>query len=201
MGKIGLLGGTFDPIHNAHLFMGQLCADTLGLDKVIFIPSGITPHKDAVTKDAKRRYEMVKLAIAENPCFCVSDYETNKQTPSYSVETVKYFKKLYPDDEIIFILGEDSLDYVDTWHKAQELLTSCSFAVIARGGFDSDIDAKIASLKENFSAVIYNIVSPELEISSKLVRDMIGEGKSAKYLVPDVVLEYIKEQGMYKNGK
>ncbi|MBE7027310.1 MAG: nicotinate (nicotinamide) nucleotide adenylyltransferase [Ruminococcaceae bacterium] len=201
MGKIGLLGGTFDPIHNAHLFMGQLCADTLGLDKVIFIPSGITPHKDAVTKDAKRRYEMVKLAIDGNPLFCVSDYETNKTTPSYSDETVEYFKKLYPDDEIVFILGEDSLDYVDTWHNAPKLLTSCSFAVISRGGFESDINKKINSLKEQFSTQIYNITSPELEISSRAIRNMLGEGKSAKYLVPDVVLDYIKEQGMYKNGK
>ena len=200
MGKTGLLGGTFDPIHNAHLFMGQLCADALGLDRVIYIPSGITPHKDVVTTDAKCRYEMVKLAIADNPLFCVSDYETTKQTPSYSVETVKHFKELYPDDELVFIFGEDSLDYVDTWYKAEELLSLCSFAVIARGGFESDIDAKIDYLKEKFSAVIYNITSPELEISSRFVRDMIFQGRSVKYLVPEAVLEFINEQKMYRNG-
>ena len=200
MGKIGLLGGTFDPIHNAHLFMGQLCADALGLDKVIFVPSGIAPHKDAVTTNPEIRYEMVKLAIAENPLFCVSDYETNKKTPSYSVETVEYFKSLYPDDEIIFILGEDSLDYVDKWYDAQKLLKLCSFAVVARGGFESNIEAKIRYLKDNFSATIYNITSPELDISSRFVRSIISKGKSAKYLVPDVVLDYIKEQGMYNDA-
>ena len=113
MAKIGLLGGTFDPIHNAHLFMGQLCADALGLDKVIFIPAGIAPHKTVVATDAQRRFEMTQLAVSDKPVFAVSDYETNKQTPSYSVETVEHFKTLYPEDELVFIFGEDSLDYVE----------------------------------------------------------------------------------------
>ncbi len=197
MGRIGLLGGTFDPIHNAHLYMGQLCIDELNLDKVIYVPAGITPHKTFVA-DAGARYEMVKLAINSNERFSVSDYEIKKTTPSYSVETVDYFKKLYPEDEIIFILGEDSLDYVDRWYKAEKLLKMCSFAVIARGGFESDIEAKIKLLKENYGATVYNISLHELEISSMQIRDMISKKKSVNHLVPQVVLSFIEEHKMYR---
>ena len=195
------MGGTFDPIHNAHLFMGQLCGDELGLDKVIFIPAGITPHKDVVATDAVRRYEMTKLAVADNPLFAVSDYETNKQTPSYSVETVEHFSKLYPGDELVFILGEDSLDYVERWYRAERLLQLCSFAVIGRGGFTSDIAEKVGFLEDKFGATVYYVKSPELEISSGIIRDRIRDGKSARYLLPDKILDYILERGMYKGDE
>ena len=198
MAKIGLLGGTFDPVHYAHLFMGQLCLDSLGLEKVIFIPVGVAPHKSVVATDALRRYEMIKLAVAGNARFEASDYETKKPTPSYSVETVEHFKALYPDDELVFIFGEDSLDYVERWYRAADLLRLCSFAVIGRGGFTSDIERKIAFLKERFGAVVYYVHSPELEISSGIIRDMIREGKSARYLLPDLVLAFINEHGMYR---
>lgn len=198
MAKIGLLGGTFDPIHYAHLFMGQLCADALGLEKVIFIPGGVAPHKAIVATDAQRRYEMTQLATADNPLFTVSDYETKKQTPSYSVETVEHFKTRYPDDELVFIFGEDSLDYVERWYRAERLLQLCSFAVVGRGGFTSDITQKIAFLEKNFRATVYYVKSPELEISSGIIRDRIRAGKSARYLLPDAVLAFITEHGMYK---
>lgn len=198
MAKIGLLGGTFDPVHYAHLFMGQLCADALGLEKVIFIPAGITPHKAVVATDAPRRYAMTKLAVSDNPLFAVSDFETKKQTPSYSVETVEHFKTLYPDDELVFIFGEDSLDYVERWYRAERLLRLCSFVVVGRGGFTSDIEQKINFLKERFGAIVYYVKSPELEISSGIIRDRIREGKSARYLLPDSVLTFITEHGMYR---
>ncbi len=197
MGRIGLLGGTFDPIHNAHLYMGKLCIDELNLDKVIYIPAGITPHKTYIA-DIGARYEMVKLAISGNERFSVSDYEIKKETPSYSVETVDYFKKLYPGDEIVFILGEDSLDYVEKWHNAQKFLKMCSFAVIARGGFESDIDAKINMLKEKYGATVYNVCSRELEISSSNIRDMIREQENVKHLVPQVVLDFIDKHKLYQ---
>ncbi len=201
MGKIGLLGGTFDPIHYAHLFMGQLCKESLGLDKVIYIPAGIVSHKNSVYTDAKMRYEMVKLAIEGNSCFEVSDYEITKSTPSYSDETVAYFKNMYPNDEIVFIFGEDSLDYVETWHNAAELLSMCTFAVVGRGGFELDIESKIDFLKEKFGAKIEYIKSPEFDVSSRVIRDMISNGKSVKRLVSDNVLNFIEKNNLYRNIK
>lgn len=198
MAKIGLFGGTFDPIHYAHLFMGQICADTLGLCKVIFVPAGIAPHKEIVATDAISRYQMTKTAIADNPIFEVSDYEIKKKTPSYSVETVEHFKALYPNDELVFILGEDSLDYVERWYRAEKLLQMCSLAVVGRGGFVSDMERKIAFLKESFGTDVYYVKSPELEISSGIIRTMIKEGKSARYLLPDTLLEFISERGLYR---
>ncbi len=198
MGKIGLLGGTFDPIHNAHIFMGKAAMEALSLDKLIYIPAGVTPHKQAFTTDAHLRYEMVRLAVSGMEKTEVSDYETNKSTPSYSVETVAHLKTLYPDDELVFIVGEDSLDYIDKWYDARRLLGMCSFAVLGRGGFESDINEKIAQLERDFDAKIYYIKTDELEIASKDIRRMIAEGKDVSGLVPAGVMEFIEKNGMYK---
>lgn len=198
MGKIGLLGGTFDPIHNAHLFMGKAAIEALSLDKLIYIPAGITPHKQAYTTDAHLRYEMVKLAVADMQNTEVSDYETNKTTPSYSVETVAHFRSVYPDDELVFIVGEDSLGYIDKWYDASRLLAMCSFAVLGRGGYDSDINEKIAGLEKDFGAKIYYIKTEELEIASRDIRTMIAAGENVGEFVPERVLGFINEHGMYK---
>lgn len=203
MRRTGLLGGTFDPIHNAHIFMGQLCADALELEKVIYIPAGITPHKSRKMESPETRYEMVRLAVADNPKFEVSDYETKKSTPSYSVETVRHFKKLYPNDELVFIFGEDSLDYVDEWYKADELLCLCSFAVVGRGGSEKDIMEKAEKLRKRFAATVYYVRSEEMMISSGMVRKMAAEGKSIADLVPACVCEYIMKNNIYRgeNGE
>lgn len=196
--RIGIFGGTFDPIHIAHLFIGQTAAEELHLDKVIYVPTGVVSHKKAHTTNARLRYEMTIIATKDNPIFEVSDYEINKQTPSYSVELVEHFKNVYPNDKIFFIIGEDSLDYIDKWYDAKRLLSMCAFAVIGRGGFESDIEKKIDYLKKNFDSDITHIKSPELEISSNDIRDRISQGKSIKYLVSDDVIEFIKQNEMYQ---
>lgn len=198
MGRIGLLGGTFDPIHNAHIYMGKVAKKFLSLNKVIYIPAGVLAHKKAHTDDAKLRHDMVRLAIDGIEGFEVSDYETKKQTPSYSVETVEYFKSIYPDDELVFIVGEDSLDYVDRWYMADKLLSMCSFAVIGRGGFESDIDQKIAQLESEYRATVYCVEAEEIELASKNIRAMIAAGEDASALLPEKVAEFIQKNDMYK---
>lgn len=198
MGKIGLLGGTFDPIHNTHISMGMIAKDALALDKVIYIPAGVVPHKDTCSTSPRDRYEMTKTAVAALDGFEVSDYETNKQTPSYSVETVAYFAGEYPRDELFFILGEDSLAYVDKWYRANELLAMCSFAVIGRGGFELDIEAKIRALEAEFSTHVYYIKSAETDIASRNIRKMLENGENVEEMIPDSVMAYIRERGLYK---
>ena len=198
MSKIGLFGGTFDPIHDAHIHIAKMVLNSLSLDKIIFIPAGVTPHKHAHTNDARIRYEMVKTAIDGMDKFEASDYEVNKATPSYSVETVSYFKELYPEDELVFIVGADSLDYIDKWYNAEKLLVLCAFAVVARGGIEADIEGKIHQLNKDFGAVIYHVKGVEMKVSSSEIRKMIADGKDVSEFVSKSVLAYINKNGLYK---
>lgn len=198
MKRIGLFGGTFDPIHNAHIAMGHMCADTLGLDKVIYIPTGVMHHKESPVQSPHVRFEMVKLAVSGADGFEASDYETNKLTPSYSTETVGHFKKLYPDSELVFILGEDSLNYIEQWHDAERLLRMCSFAVIGRGGSAEKIGAEAARLKEKYGTRIYYVYSQVMDISSHEIRRMAANGEKIEEFVPEAVCEYIARNGLYK---
>lgn len=197
MALIGLLGGTFDPVHNAHIYMGQEAKKQLGLDKVLYIPNGNPPHKSTVRTDGKMRFEMVRLAIADYDGFEASDFEVKKKTACYSVETVTYFKEAFPKDEFVFIVGEDSLDYIDRWYKPEILLKLCRFAVIGRGGFDSNIEEKISFLKEKFGAEISYVKAKELEISSSEIRERILKNEDVSDFVPKKVLEYIKNHKLY----
>lgn len=197
MGGIGLLGGTFDPIHYAHLYMGELVAEELALDKVIYLPNGTPPHKAQVRTPGQVRLEMTRLAIADNPRFEVSDYEVRQARLSYSVDTVAHFCEAYPDRRIVFILGEDSLAYVDEWMDAPRLLRSCEFAAVGRGGFHSDMERKIAQLNREYGTVIHYIKAPELDLSSEMIRERLRCGKSVRYLMPQALIEYIKQNQIY----
>lgn len=197
MSKIGILGGTFDPIHYAHLFMGQLSSDELKLDKVIYVPNGTPPHKQHVQTPGGIRLEMIKIAIAGNSIFDVSDYELSKPKHCYTIDTIKYFQLQYPTDVIYFIMGEDSLAYVEEWKNAAELLGACEFAVIGRGGFKSGIDAEIDRLHKKYGFAGHYLKAPELDISSDEIRRRMAAGKSVRYLLPDNVIDYAIEHKIY----
>ena len=197
MALIGLLGGTFDPIHNGHIHIANAARKQLNLNKVIFIPNGTPPHKAGVISSGKHRLKMTLLAVNASDGFCVSDYEIMKTTPCYSVETVTHFKRQYPDDEIVFIVGEDSLDYIDRWYKPEELLSLCRFAVVIRGGFCGDTEEKIRTLKDKFNADVAFVKCEGVEISSSEIRKKITDGISVEEFLPSEVVRYIKEQGLY----
>lgn len=193
MQKIGLLGGTFDPIHNGHLKIAGIVQRQLGLHKVIFIPAGILPHKAQSLATVKDRLAMVKLALRGKKKFIISDYETKKKSPSYSVETVRYLKrKLGKQAEFFFIIGADAFNEIHTWRQWQELLRLCEFVVINRPGY------KIALPQKSVAAKITVMRIVGIPISATTIRQQIRGNRSISKLVPTAVNKYIKKNQLYQ---
>jgi nicotinate-nucleotide adenylyltransferase len=189
MKRIGILGGTFNPIHLGHLAMAQAALDYLNLDCVYFVPSSLPPHKDV--KDlasGEDRYEMVKLAIKDNPKFQTSDFEIKKGGRSYSIDTVKFFRtKFSAQDKLYFIIGQDSYNTLSTWKNIDELIKLVEFVVINRPG------NKI--LQSNYA--VTTVTMPEVDISSSSIREDIQK-KSLKNVLPQAVLQYIEKKKLYR---
>jgi nicotinate-nucleotide adenylyltransferase len=188
--KVGLFGGTFDPVHIGHLLMARAAMEQMGLDKVIFIPSCVPPHKKAPTLfSADDRIGMIRAAVCNIPEFDVSDFEISKGGKSYSVDTVRHFRALCPaKDRIYFIVGGDAIKGLDTWRDITVLKRLCSFVSVNRPGYPRG-EAKL-----KYHAVTMN----GIEMSSTEIRKRILAGKSIQFLVPDSVLEYIRRRHLYR---
>lgn len=199
MKKYGIFGGSFNPIHYGHLMICEYIKEEMGLDKVIFIPTGNPPHKE-LELSAKDRYEMVRLAISPNPDFEISDIETTRVKKSYTVDTIRELKKIYKEEKLYFLIGLDSLFQLKTWMKIGDLSQEIEFVVALRPGYldREEINKEIDFLRENFGTKVNLIKTPLYEISSTDLRDRIREGKSLRYLIPKKVLDYIEESGFYK---
>ena len=199
MKKYGIFGGSFNPIHYGHLMICEYIKEEMGLDKVIFIPTGNPPHKD-LGVSAEDRYEMVKLAISPNPDFEISDIETTRVNLSYTVDTIRELKKIYKEEKLYFLIGLDSLFQLKTWKKIGDLSQEIEFVVALRPGYinKEEINNEIDFLRENFGTKINLIKTPLYEISSTDLRERIHQGKSLRYLIPKKVLDYIEESGFYK---
>lgn len=199
MKKYGIFGGSFNPIHYGHLMICEYIKEEMGLDKVIFIPTGNPPHKD-LGVSAEDRYEMVKLAISPNPDFEISDIETTRVKLSYTVDTIRELKEIYKEEKLYFLIGLDSLFQLKTWKKIGDLSQEIEFVVALRPGYidKEEINREIDFLRDNFGTRINLIKTPLYEISSTDLRDRIHEGKSLRYLIPKKVLDYIEESGFYK---
>lgn len=199
MKKYGIFGGSFNPIHYGHLMICEYIKEEMGLDKVIFIPTGTPPHKE-LELSAEDRYEMVRLAISPNPDFEISDIETTRVKKSYTVDTIRELKKIYKEEKLYFLIGLDSLFQLKTWMKIGDLSQEIEFVVALRPGYldREEINKEIDFLRENFGTKINLIKTPLYEISSTDLRDRIREGKSLRYLIPKKVLDYIEESGFYK---
>ncbi len=200
MKKIGIMGGTFDPIHIGHLTLAEDIRDKCGLDMVLFIPAGDPPHKDSGSiAKASDRYNMTVLGCRDNALFEVSDIELGRKGKTYSVDTLERLRELYPKDtEFVFITGADSILEIDKWRHPERLFGLCSFAAAARPGYKNKKIAKqIDFLKEKYGAEIDYVESTAIDISSTEIRKSISEGRSVKYVVPDDVIGYIAEKGLY----
>ncbi|WP_085875100.1 nicotinate-nucleotide adenylyltransferase [Peptoniphilus vaginalis] len=199
MKKYGIFGGSFNPIHYGHLMICEYIKEEMGLDKVIFIPTGNPPHKD-LEVSAKDRYEMVRLAISPNPDFEISDIEATRVKMSYTVDTIRELKKIYREEKLYFLIGLDSIFQLKTWMKIGDLSKEIEFVVALRPGYinKDEINREIDFLRENFGTKVNLINTPLYEISSTDLRDRIREGKSLRYLIPKKVLDYIEESGFYK---
>ncbi len=200
--KIGIMGGTFDPIHYGHLMLAEQIRTSFELDQILFIPAGNPPHKSANHKAVKmHRYMMTLLATASNLNFTVSDIEIKRDDVTYTIDTIKALKeKMSPEDELYFITGADAIILLDTWKNYRELVKYVKFIGATRPGIDEVLLAeKIGELSNDLGAHIELCSVPALAISSTDIRLRVGEGKSIKYLLPETVEHYIYKEGLYKN--
>lgn len=197
MSKLGIFGGTFNPIHTAHLIIANTALEQYSLDRIMFLPNYQPPHKECdAMAEASVRFEMIQKAISSNPAFFACDYEINKGGLSYTVDTLKAFEEMYADDELYFIIGGDSVECFHLWYEPLEIAKRCKLLAYPRHA--RDLTESIAALKSRFNAEIYKLDAPEFDISSSYIRDCVKNGKSVKYLVPDSVLEIIEKNHLYK---
>lgn len=197
MADIGIMGGTFDPIHQAHLIIAEKAREELKLDKVLFMPSGNPPHKKGrrVT-DKKIRCEMVKAAVLNNPYFELCTYEIEKEEYSYTAKTLEYLKNRNCEDTFYLIIGEDSLAYLDKWYKPEIIVKLSKIAVYGRGK-QSNLEYEIKRIKNILNADIKVIDAPLIDLSSTAIRESIKDKKSVKYQLPDSVIEIINREKLY----
>ena len=196
--KLGVMGGTFDPIHDGHLLIAQSAAEEFRLDQVLFLPTGKSPHKrESQVTDSRIRCEMVKIAIQDNPTFAMSVLEAQNETINYTYLTLHRLHRMYPNASIYFIMGEDSLDDFQNWRNPKEICRLSSILVAVRGGGKDGIGAKIEKAKETYGARMHMLHAPDFSISSREIRARVQMGKSIKYMVPKEVESYIKNHSLY----
>lgn len=198
--KIGIMGGTFEPIHIGHLLLGEFAYEDFGLDEIWFLPNGNPPHKETLdTEEAMHhRIEMVRLAIKINPNFSLNLSEADTKKHSYTYHTMRHFNEIYPNDEFYFILGADSLFAFEEWKDFREIFTTCTILAAMRDDKDaSAMKGQIRYLTEAYGAHIELLRAPLVEISSTTIRERAAKGLSVRYMVPDVVADYIKEKNLY----
>lgn len=198
--KIGILGGTFDPIHKGHLIIGEYARVSNELDKVVFIPSGRHPFKnnEKIT-DPEKRLEMLQLATKSNPYFQISTIEIERTGISYTIDTIRDVKKQYKEDEIYFIIGSDILFEIEKWKEFKELIKLCKFILFYRIDEDEEeILKKINELKNSYEMEIKKIEAPIFPISSTEIRERVKKGLSIKYLVQEEVENYILRNCIYR---
>jgi len=198
--RIGIPGGTFDPIHIGHLIIAQYALECLKLDKVVFIPSGKPPHKDSNSvTDAEHRYNMTAEAVFGNDQFEVSDLEINREGYTYTVDTLTQLRQLYGERaKLFFIIGADNIKEIVNWKDAEKLFGMCEFVAFMRPGFDDSYYKQIEDLRKTYKAEIHVIKAPLIDISSTMIRNRVAEGKSVKYMLPERVEKYIIKNGLYK---
>jgi len=198
--KIGILGGTFDPVHFGHLSIAKQALDELALDELIIVPAKLQPFKlDQPVTIGKHRIEMLKLAFKDFEKVTISEHELNKNEVSYTINTLNAFRKKYPESEIWFLLGTDSFLKIELWKNAKELLSQFNLIVGARPGYkDKELDTQIKHLEETYGTKIYKLANEKFDVSSTDIRRRINQGKAIDELVPLTVERYITKHALYK---
>lgn len=194
MGRLGLMGGTFDPIHNGHLVAAEEAQFAFSLDVVLFVPAGSPWQKSSGVSDASHRLAMTEMAVADNDGFDVSKVDLSRSGPTYTVDTLRDVRALHPDSDLFFITGADAILEILTWKDAEEALRLAHFVAVTRPGYDI---AKVETLGLPEKVAILQI--PALAISSTDIRSRVAAGRPIRYLVPDGVERYIRESGLYRD--
>ncbi len=199
MPYVGIMGGTFDPIHFGHLAAAEGAMHRLGLDRVLFMPTRVPPHKpDRRISAAEHRAEMVRLAIRDNPRFALSDLELRREGPSYTIDTVRQLQALHPDWRLAFITGLDSLVQVHTWKEYRTLLSLVDFVAVSRPGYTTaDAEAALAALGPELTRRVHVLQTPGVAVSATELRRLAAEGYPLRYLVPDAVADYVAAHKLY----
>ena len=197
--KIGIMGGTFNPIHNGHLMLGASAYEKFSLDKVWFLPNGHPPHKENEISAADR-LEMVRLAIDDDNRFLLNTYETEKTETSFSYETLERFHIMYPDCKFYFIIGADSLFSIESWREPARVMKACTLLVACRDDkYPADIKDQISYLESKYEADIRFLKSPFMDISSSDIRKMVESGTDISSYVPEKVADYVKRNRLYQS--
>ena len=198
--RLGIFGGTFDPIHNGHLMVAQECRDRLSMDLVLFVPARLPPHKQARPLTAPyHRMAMVRLAIDSNPGFETSSIELGRPGPSYSVDTLRQLRQYQPEDtEMFFIMGADSLNELASWHDPAGLLAICKLVVVSRPGATAVAPSRLDSLHPGADERVIALQVPGLDIASSDLRRRVTAGKTIRFQLPDEVIAYIESNNLYQ---
>jgi nicotinate-nucleotide adenylyltransferase len=187
--KIGILGGTFNPIHIGHLILAEEAREKIGLDKIVFVPAYLPPHKDnSDIAKAAARLEMARLATKGNKNFVVSDVEIKRNGRSYTIDTIREFKTKYPHDDLYFIIGSDLLKYLAEWKDLNEIIKMVKFIAATRPGYPL----------EKLPSYISTVAIRAVDVSGFEIRQAVRENKSFRYLIPEAVYRYIIKKGLYK---
>ncbi len=199
MKKVGIMGGTFNPIHYGHLFLAEHAYEELGLDKILFMPSKNPPHKEypeGITE--QQRVDMIELAIKDNAHFELSAFELEREGPTYTADTLTLLQEQHPDTGYYFIVGADSLFYMHEWWKPQAIFRLCTVVAANRDDLITDrLQRQAHELKRMFNARIIIIDMPTIQIASGAIRKRVAEHKSIRYYLPEAVHDYICHNKLY----
>jgi len=197
--NIGVLGGTFDPIHNGHLIVAEEARARVNLAETLFVPAGQSWLKtDRPISAVEHRVEMVRLAIADKPYFKLSTVDIERAGASYTIDTIADLQgQIGAEDELFLILGWDSLAELPQWHEPSQLITMCRLVVVPRPGYPRPKLKKLEASIPGLSQRVMFMEGPEIDISASLVRERVAKGLYVRHLVPEPVNEYIKQHGLY----
>lgn len=207
MDRIGIMGGTFNPIHIGHLMLAEAAGEALSLDEVWFVPTGYSYMKGNRPSLEKmplpgERLAMTELAVQDNARFRCLDIEVRREGATYTYETLEELRATYPDRKFFFVFGADCLYTIENWREPERIFDACEFVAAVRQGASTEaMQEKIAQLRERFDARITLLPFRNLEISSTEIRTCVKEGRSIRYMTPPPVIDYIGEKGFYREGK
>lgn len=197
--NIGVLGGTFDPVHNGHLILADVAEEQLNLNEMLFVPVGLPWLKtERIITPAQHRLQMLRMALDDRPQFRISEMEIERPGPTYTIDTINALKNsLNADDELFFILGQDNLTQIPQWHDASGLIKLCYLAAAPRPGVKKPdlkaLEAEIPGIKQR----VMLMKEPKVDINATDIRERVARGLSVRHLVPEPVNRYIKEQKLY----
>ncbi|WP_026669810.1 nicotinate-nucleotide adenylyltransferase [Butyrivibrio sp. AE3006] len=197
--KIGIVGGTFNPIHNVHLLLGEAAREQFGLDRIIYIPTGRSYLKqDEEIPAGEMRYQMVKLAIDNNPYFTCSRLEIDREGNTYTIDTINELKKMYPGDELYLILGGDTFKQIENWYQSEEIFKNCIILAAVRDNMSiEDMDKQRSYLHDKYGADVRILQFRNIDLSSSDIRKRLLSGRSVRYMVPDAVIEFAILKNIY----